>query len=601
MLATNHYCLTAPAKEIRLLDLLAGTSAGTLSGRLRRVSIDSTPPFVSVSHVWGQGKPDTVMHLESGCGNKEVPISKNLESLLLSLLCHNSTTLPQLWDNGARLPMWVDMACINQLDVGEKASQIPLMRHIYSQASCVLIWINESDSRLIYAFHYLRRLLKDEPLVSEALRWTLFDPIGWDALTHLLSCDWFHRRWVIQEAVIPKQAVFLCGWDTMTMDDLLHAVGIACNALIARPRDMKTLKTATIGSIRPILVMKELKQAIHTKSNQPKLLWLLENLRSSRTTIAHDQVYGLLALCNPEEAMHNPIRYDLEPEEAFRSSVETHARLYNNLEFLGLCTPAQRDCVTVKGLHRTFRGPSWVPNWCSARLRRCLGLHGVDHKDIFNASGSIPVHFKFQGGELTVSGVRIDKITALASFCDESRHAELSDPDSKIFQQYLDFWVTSAAYGDGLPYSHTADRAEAIASTLSLFGVYLDPVPAPAIIPTMFYRWCKASRLGEQLASLGLESKLVGGCERSFMRMKRLLSWQPFTTERGYIGLAREQCMTGDEIWIVAGCSVPLVLSSGQEGKMEVKGEAFIDKIMFGEMFVGSRENGPTPSHVTLI
>ncbi|UNI13628.1 hypothetical protein JDV02_000353 [Purpureocillium takamizusanense] len=604
MLASDHYCLTAPSKEIRLLDLLPGTVTGMLSGRLRRVPIDKTPPFVSISHVWGQEKAEAFMHLESGCGNKDVPVSRNLESLLLSLLCHDSNTLPQLWDNGSMLPMWIDMACINQVDVSEKASQIPLMRHIYSQAKWVIIWINESDSRLLYAFHYLRRLLKDRPLVSEAQPWTMFDPIGWDALKRLLSCDWFHRRWVVQEAVIPRQAVFLCGSDTMTMDDLLHGVDIACSALIARPKDMKVLKTATIGSIRPILVMKDLKRAFHTKSSHPRLLWLLENLRLSETTIAHDQVYGLLALCNPEESMSNPIRYDLEPEEAFRTSIETHARLYNNLDFLGLCTPAQRDGIEVKGLHRTFRGPSWVPNWCSARLRRCLGLHGVNHKDIFNASGSMPVHFEFNGGELTVSGILIDRITTLGSFCNESRHAELSDPNSTLFQQYFDFWTKSATYGNNMPYPVTADRAEAIASTLSLFGVFLDPVPPPAIVPTMFYQWCKESRLGERLASLGLRSKLVEGCERSFVRMKRLLSWQPFTTEKGYIGLAREQCVAGDEIWVVAGCSVPLVLSSSshdQGGKMEVKGEVFIDKIMFGETFAGSTESVLSPSIVTLI
>ena len=59
--------------------------------------------------------------------------------------------------------------------------------------------------------------------------------------------------------------------------------------------------------------------------------------------------------------------------------------------------------------------------------------------------------------------------------------------------------------------------------------------------------------------------------------------------------------MAGDEVWVVPGCSVPLVLSSGQGGKMEVKGEAFIDKIVFGEMFVGSTESGLGPSNVTLI
>ncbi|KAH6973909.1 heterokaryon incompatibility protein-domain-containing protein [Ilyonectria destructans] len=586
MIASNHYCLSAPTKEIRLLDLLPATSSGMLSGQLRRVSIDDTPPFVSVSHVWGHEKAEALMHLESGCGNRDVPISRNLESLLLSLLCHDSTTLPQLWSNGSILPMWIDMACINQMDVGEKASQIPLMRRIYSQAKSVIIWINESDSHLLYAFHYLRQIAKARPHTSEDKLWTLFDPLGWDALKRLLACDWFHRRWVVQEAVIPKEAVFLCGSDVMTMDDLFSGVDLATSALVARPKDMKILNVATIGSIRPILVLRQLKQTLCDGRDHRNLLWLLENLRSTRATMAHDQVYGLLGLCSLEEASGNPIRYDLEPEEIFRISVETHA-------------PSHMP-------HRPSRGPSWVPNWHSTHLRRCLGLHGVDHDGIFNAPGSMAVEFSFNGNELAVSGILIDKIRALGDFCHQSRHAELSDPNSMLFQQYFDFWMKSATDDENTAYANSESQAEAFARTLSLLGVYLDPVPSSDVVPTMFYHWCKGSKLGRQLEELGLGSSLTDkeACKRSFIRMKRLLSWQPFVTKKGYIGLAREQCRAGDEIWVIAGCSVPIVLSPTDEtqgGNMEVRGESFLDGFMFGEIFAGSTRDTPKPEIVTLI
>jgi hypothetical protein len=46
-----HYRFDAPDKEIRLLDLLPPTSSDRLPGRLTRVPIDDTPPFISVSHV----------------------------------------------------------------------------------------------------------------------------------------------------------------------------------------------------------------------------------------------------------------------------------------------------------------------------------------------------------------------------------------------------------------------------------------------------------------------------------------------------------------------------------------------------------------------
>lgn len=91
---SDHYCLKTPTKEIRLLDLLPGTSCGRLQGRVARVPINDTPPFVSVSHAWGEKKAEGLMHLESRCGDKDVQISSNLESILLTLLCHDPSTLP---------------------------------------------------------------------------------------------------------------------------------------------------------------------------------------------------------------------------------------------------------------------------------------------------------------------------------------------------------------------------------------------------------------------------------------------------------------------------------------------------------------------------
>ncbi|CAM1500659.1 Fc.00g098210.m01.CDS01 [Cosmosporella sp. VM-42] len=107
-------------------------------------------------------------------------------------------------------------------------------------------------------------------------------------------------------------------------------------------------------------------------------------------------------------------------------------------------------------------------------------------------------------------------------------------------------------------------------------------------MPSMFYNLCRDSTLGRQLEEIGLGVgfKDEEGIAKSFMRMKRLLSWQPFVTEKGYIGLARDGSSAGDEIWIIAGSSVPIVLSPsvGDQRKKEVCGECFLDGFMFGEI-----------------
>ncbi|KAI0550384.1 heterokaryon incompatibility protein-domain-containing protein [Xylaria curta] len=591
---SNHYCLSAPTKEIRLLDLLPATTSKILTARIRRFPLDDeTPPYIAVSHVWGDEKLTSPMHIESGCGNRKIQISRRLESLLIGLLCHTVDSLPDLWDNDGsnRLPMWIDMACINQTDVGEKASQIPLMRRIYSRASAVFIWIDEFDSFLRYAFHYLRRVIVE---YGDRRDGTLpFEPLGFESVRRLLQCQWFYRRWVIQEAAVPRRAVFLCGADVLTMDHLFAGIDMVSRVLMARPRELKVSEYATVGVFRPLLVLKEIKTRLG-KQRQFKLLWLLENLRSTHSTLPHDKIYGLLGFCSEEEVAGNPVRYGLEPEEVYRTFVTTHAQVHHDLDFLGLCTPVQRDTVRIVDIagrqqRRRFSAPSWVPNWDSGNLRRCLGLSRINYDEkYFNASGALPVDCLFRANdEMVVSGTMVDRIRFLGGDFTTTETGHIggffSDPDSKIFQDYFDFFM-KLPIGE-TPYEDELSRVKAFARTISLYGVYLSPVPPPDEVPEMFYRWCRGSTLGKKLEERGLKYEISDtDVPKGFVRMKRLPSWQPFVTQEGYIGLAREMCGVGDEIWIVGGCSVPIVLSPRANDAREVRGEGLLDGFMFGEI-----------------
>jgi hypothetical protein len=604
---SSYCCLHAPTREIRLLDLLPATASGNLACRVRSATLGEMPTFISVSHVWGTGKAERHMHLDFGCGAKDVQISQHLESLFIALLCHNSNTLPQLWNGSSRLPMWIDMICINQSDMEEKISQIPLMRKIYSQAHSVIIWINECDMFLRYAFQYLQKAVRDNPTSEKSNPGIKFDPIGWDAIKHLLDCDWFHRRWVIQEATIPKNATFLCGLDIMAMDDLFRGIDLVVTALLARPKAIKNIYSANTGTVRPLLALIELRRSHAKTGQQLNLLWMLENMRLTRATLAHDQIYALLGLCSPEEVAKNPIRYDLEPEEVYKTSAVSHAQLHNDLDFLGLCTPAQRDALLSGPLgdlkSRPFKGPSWVPNWHSKNLRRCLGLGRLDNEhQFFCASGTIPADPTFRGNELVISGMLVDRIKVLGDFCRPARNHELSDPNSQIFQQYFDFWMTSAIYP--VPYKDDVSQIEAFARTISLLGVYLEPLPSPNELLDIVHRWCRGSTLGKQLEQRGFRRNSADQAKgiQPFQGMRRLMSWEPFVTEQGYIGLAREKCSVGDEIWIIGGCSVPILLSTKAESPShyEVRGETFLDGFMFGEIMNTERVKRPSIRRVTL-
>jgi hypothetical protein len=70
--------------------------------------------------------------------------------------------------------------------------------------------------------------------------------------------------------------------------------------------------------------------------------------------------------------------------------------------------------------------------------------------------------------------------------------------------------------------------------------------------------------------------------------MGRLL----FVTERGDLGMGPTVLEAGDEVWILPGADVPLILrrsaSSGEEYRLV--GEAYVHGIMQGEAVAGVQE-----------
>ncbi|KAH6994712.1 hypothetical protein EDB82DRAFT_476437 [Fusarium venenatum] len=362
----------------------------------------------------------------------------------------------------------------------------------------------------------------------------------------------------------------LIPWARTRFDACLVGIDMAVGALLARPRPMKKLKPGNTGEVRPIRVLRELRQALETDQDQFGLFWLMEHLRFTRATLAHDHIYSLLGVCNPQEAAATSVRYDLEPEEVYKSSVMLHAEIHGNLEFLGLC--ASEQCGTIcfgraeAPVLRPFTGPSW--------------------DSAISINSGIPFNPSFEGRQLTVSGVFIDRIRSIGDFCPLDKAFDFSDANSNLYQQYLDFRMTPV--DEPAPYSDGISRAETFIRTLSLLGIYLEPVPSPDDIPTSFYNWCKGSFLCKRLDAYEFKpnSNGRGPEKKTFIRMKRLASWDPFITAKGYMGLSWEGAAIRDEIWLIGGCSTPVLLPPSVDdlSRYEVKGETFL----MGSCFEGN-------------
>jgi hypothetical protein len=99
-------------------------------GKLVVVSIDRSPPYEALSHVW-----DTrvkAIAVIDGC-NLQVQ-----SRILQALWAFRSRSRNSLF--------WIDSVCINQEDLEEKSYQICLMRDIYTRATQTNIWLGRPEA-----------------------------------------------------------------------------------------------------------------------------------------------------------------------------------------------------------------------------------------------------------------------------------------------------------------------------------------------------------------------------------------------------------------------------------------------------------------------
>lgn len=142
--AGSYTYKTLQPGEIRLLRLLPSTTRWSkIRCTLEPAALRSNPDYKALSYTWGQEPPrHTIL-----CEGRPFAVRENLYRALRRL---RRATEP--------LVLWIDAICINQGDLDEKKSQIPMMSDIYYQAERVVIWLGESADGSDKAMALLNRL-----------------------------------------------------------------------------------------------------------------------------------------------------------------------------------------------------------------------------------------------------------------------------------------------------------------------------------------------------------------------------------------------------------------------------------------------------------
>ena len=178
-------------------------------------------PYDALSYPWGPNKKASTNILlsydKAGSIGKEFPIRDTLEAALLMLRA-------RIHRPGDYRLVWVDAICINQLNLVEKGTQIPLMAEIYSRAAKVCVWLGKEMEDSVKAIAYVEQIVdldKFDKLLTDPQK-----PPEWDAFCSLLKRSWFSRRWIVQEIAVARKATLYCGKSKVSWDRFANAVSL---------------------------------------------------------------------------------------------------------------------------------------------------------------------------------------------------------------------------------------------------------------------------------------------------------------------------------------------------------------------------------------
>lgn len=357
--------------SIRVLVLEPGQGDQPLAGHLETIfSLEEPTSFEAVSYVWGSSTMDRTILLNGDPHH----ITPNLDDALRQ----------------CRLPdrpraLWADSICINQKDLKEKAHQVTLMGRIYAASQCTLICLGTNPKKRKHARRAAAALgdindMMDQVFGSPHFSWEpdsfpwprwddmlLNDP-RWRSLVILTKQNWFRRGWVIQEAILARDARILWVGVQIRLLDLLRAgkwVTRRAQTFASRlgnQRDYSFWPSKMPTLLRQMFFQKSEAEAktLYSGAKVVKGFKLLEALHDARWLEIGDpcdRIYAFMAL--PFVGNQMPVlRPDYEQShlEVYRDFAVEY--LEQNLDLDILCF--------VNHTEKTLQNPnirSWVPQW----------------------------------------------------------------------------------------------------------------------------------------------------------------------------------------------------------------------------------------------
>ncbi|GAP87509.1 putative heterokaryon incompatibility protein [Rosellinia necatrix] len=617
-----HSALQSHSSEIRLLELLPGSSKEKMQCRLSTFPLSSLPAYQPLSYCWGSQTSLT----EILVNGKSFFITRNLAAAFRRLRRPDVSSI-----------LWVDSICINQADNLEKSTQIPLIGEIYRRGERTIVWLGKHDRLTGRAFamleamaNYANTALEEKPVRLHPDKWRILtktlgkrgaaetrpdgfgsnshSPAYWTsrirsghARTSVFGRAWFKRVWILQEIAMSQHAVVMCGEYVTSWDSLEKAYEIS--ELWDQWEDGQYLRTLI-----------EIRAGVQAGGRDELGSVILKAARF-QATVPVDRIYAVLGLANSfPPGFEVAIDYNADTVTKFAEATRVCIASTGNLELV----------LDGRGRPADYGGslPSWA--WSPqldpeqpayqwqfhrAAATKCLFTAA---KNEFGKSG---IRFSNDGRLLFVRSIVLDEVVAVGpifgdmeiGYAFQATWSKLSIGDHRWPRRHLTHLHKSKQIidiGSPVPYpgKHETRRqawvgflagivmmndgmtdASKVEHALRSEEAHMKPYHilgrGPGELP-----WSRDKSLRDpQMPRMRLRmlySDRIKGPLMEYLAKRRVVR-----TSRGYIGLCNRYAEVGDRLALIGGLCVPIILRPVLDGRWRIIGESYVYGIMHGELW----------------
>ncbi|KAF4156806.1 hypothetical protein CNMCM6069_006328 [Aspergillus lentulus] len=385
--------LNPEAAEIRLLTILPDKNGkDPVRCTLQTVSLNNSPQFEALSYVWG----NVVEKVEILVDDIPFQVTTNLEAALKCLRHSRKKRL-----------IWIDFICIDQNNVKEKNTQLPLMGRIYKDAISVVAWLGPINPNMEQAMSMIKRresnlagILQDvRQMTRPWSRKNRRDTIGsiLDAVQGFLdivSAPYWGRIWTFQEYYLPdKLPVCMVGNIPFTLPAVVDLGLHFPEVLTPLMEDLGKVApragdAAHIENHRKLQTrLKEARQRLEQSNPMQDFAHDIAASRKGLSSFAdvldltvqrqcynpHDRFYALYSMVDGVQKKY-PVDYEYTADEV-ALQITLWILVYEGVDFVF------NMFHFYDGPHGNILGspsPSWVPNYRDSTSRTSFRYKEID-------------------------------------------------------------------------------------------------------------------------------------------------------------------------------------------------------------------------------